>query len=82
MEGKKKRRPRTMLLDWMLKEDYSKLKEKAGDRGEWHHWSLAVRTCLGRQRTKKKQGFFRKKLGFLGFNVRTVARGTLDTGIR
>ena len=24
-----------MLLDWMLKEDYSKLKEKAGDRGEW-----------------------------------------------
>ena len=29
MEGKKKRgRPRMMLLDWMLKEDYSKLKEK------------------------------------------------------
>src|SRR6218665_3645495 len=31
MEGKKKRgRPRMMLLDWMLKEDYSKLKERAG----------------------------------------------------
>jgi len=30
MEGKKKRgRPRMMLLDWMMKEDYSKLKEKA-----------------------------------------------------
>ena len=28
-----------MLLDWMLKEDYSKLKEKAGDRGECRHWT-------------------------------------------
>ena len=36
MEGKKKRgRPRIMLPDWMLKEDYSKLKERAGHRGEW-----------------------------------------------
>jgi len=36
-------------------------------------------------RAGKNLRFFRKKfrfLGFLGFNVRTVARGTLDTGIR
>src|SRR6218665_2074133 len=40
IEGKKKRgRPRMMLLDWMLKEDYSKLKEKTGDHGEWRHWT-------------------------------------------
>jgi len=40
MEGKKKReRPRMMLLDWMMKDDYSKLKERAGHRGEWRHWT-------------------------------------------
>ena len=38
MEGKKKRgRPRMMLLDWMLKEDYRRLKERAGHDGEWRH---------------------------------------------
>jgi len=36
MEGKKKRgRPRMMLLDWMMKEDYCKLNERAGHHGEW-----------------------------------------------
>jgi len=54
MEGKKKRgRLRMMLLDWMTKVDYSKLKERAGHRGEWRNWT--VRTCLGRQRTKKRR---------------------------
>jgi len=38
MEGKKKKgRSRMMLLDWMMKEDYSKLKERAGHRCEWRH---------------------------------------------
>jgi len=38
MEGKKNRgRPRMMLLDWMMKDDYSTLKERAGHRGEWWH---------------------------------------------
>src|SRR6218665_385090 len=32
-EKKKKGRPRMMLLDWTMKEDYSKLKERAGHRG-------------------------------------------------
>jgi len=40
MEGKRKRgRPRMMSLDWMTKDDYSKLKERAEHRGEWHHWT-------------------------------------------
>jgi len=26
-------------LDWMMKEDHSKLKERAGHRGEWRHWT-------------------------------------------
>jgi len=30
---------RRMLLDWIMKVDYSKLKERAGHRGEWHHWT-------------------------------------------
>jgi len=35
MEGKTKRgRPRVMLPDWMSREDYSKLKERAGHCGD------------------------------------------------
>jgi len=44
-----------MLLDWMMKEDYSKLKERAGHPGEWRHWTYELRTCLRRKRTKKKE---------------------------
>jgi len=40
MEGKKKGgRPRMMLLDWMMKENYNKLKERAGHRCKWRHWT-------------------------------------------
>jgi len=28
-----------MLLDLMMKKDYSELKEGAGHRGEWRHWT-------------------------------------------
>ena len=28
-----------MLLDWMIKGDYSKLKERVGHHGEWRHWT-------------------------------------------
>jgi len=38
-EGKKERiRPRSMLLDLMIKEDHRKLKDRAKHRGEWRHW--------------------------------------------
>jgi len=57
---------------------------------------LCLKTALGlgtsvRSRAGKNLRFFRKKLRFLGFlgffrflgfNVRKVARGTLDTGIK
>ena len=40
MEGKKTRaRLIMMLLDWMMKDDYSRLKERAGHGGEWRHWT-------------------------------------------
>jgi len=32
---KEKKKTENDLLDWMMKEDYSKLKERAGYRGEW-----------------------------------------------
>src|SRR6218665_1719489 len=35
----------------------------------------------GKCRAGKNLRFITKDLGFLGFNARTVARGTLDTGI-
>jgi len=28
-----------MLLDWMMKEDYIKLNERAVHCGEWRHWT-------------------------------------------
>ena len=35
MKGKKKRgRPRMIFLYWMMKEEYKKLKERAGHRGD------------------------------------------------
>ena len=50
---KDKRRPRVMLLDWIMKEDYSKLKERAGHRDALRHWTIV--TCHGMQSTEKKK---------------------------
>src|SRR6218665_3904708 len=39
MEGNRGRgRPRQKLLDWMMSEEYSKLKEEAQHRETWNHW--------------------------------------------
>src|SRR6218665_3179123 len=39
MEGKRGRgRPRQTLLDWMMSEEYRKLKEEAQHRETWNHW--------------------------------------------
>ena len=32
-------RPRMMLFDRMMKNDFSKLMERAGHSGEWRHWT-------------------------------------------
>src|SRR6218665_2260780 len=38
-EGKRGRgRPRQKLLDWMMSEEHSKLKEEAQHRETWNHW--------------------------------------------
>jgi len=34
LNGKKRGRPRMMLLNWMMKDDYTKFKERAGQSGE------------------------------------------------
>ena len=34
-KGKTRGRLRLMLLDWIMKENYSRIKERAGEHGEW-----------------------------------------------
>ena len=41
-----------MLLDWMMKEDYSKLKERAGHGVEWRQWTYEP-AKQGREPKKK-----------------------------
>lgn len=36
-EGKTRRRPGMMLLNWTMKEGYGRLKERARQRNEWRH---------------------------------------------
>src|SRR6218665_862253 len=56
----------------MMKEDYSKLKERAGHRGEWRHWTYEP-TCLGRQRTKKKHCVYIASLTCIHFAISFTA---------
>src|SRR6218665_1653129 len=69
MEGKKKTgRPRMVLLDRMMKEDYSKLREiyryqyrvigeytkRAGHPGEWCQWTYTSLPMKGREPRRSK----------------------------
>lgn len=48
------KRPRITSLEWMMQEDYSELKNRAGQQGEWRHW-LYTPVCRKVEYTKKKQ---------------------------
>jgi len=56
MEGKRERgRPRHKLLDWMMSERYSKLKEEDQHRETWSHWRSRG------QRTERRRNWMNKQ---------------------
>ena len=54
MDGKKTRgRPRMMPFDWMMKESLQQVEGES--RTTWGMAAFDVRTCLKRQRTKRRR---------------------------
>src|SRR6218665_1775014 len=74
LEGEKarRRRLRKRLMDCVMKEDYSKFKERAGHRGECRHWTYEAAYEGGRDPSRRISSS--ACLFWLNFHVSTASR--------